>query len=111
MMVQQDLSQVMEILLLMVDEKHVLGMIVDEPLVFDEQPVLDMIGDERVLYKILVMEEMCIIVEELVKAVGDTVMDCIKVDDCCSMEVCCRCSWSARVAYDSAMSYTDSFRA
>ncbi|GKE37052.1 hypothetical protein Tco_1460457 [Tanacetum coccineum] len=89
MMVQQDLSQVEETLLVIVDELLVLDMIVDEPLVFNEQLVLDMIVDEWVLYKIVVMEEMCRIVEQLVKAVGYTVIDCIKVDDCCSMEVCC----------------------
>ncbi|GJZ59523.1 hypothetical protein Tco_0615339 [Tanacetum coccineum] len=88
MKVQQDLSQVVEILLVIVDEEQVLGMIVDEPMVFDEQLVLDMIADERVLYKFVVVEEMCRIVEQLMKDVDDTVMDCTEVDDCCSKKVC-----------------------
>ncbi|GKG45253.1 hypothetical protein Tco_0495331, partial [Tanacetum coccineum] len=62
----------------------VLDMIVNEPLVLDEQLVA--------LHIVVVVEEMCriVVVEELSKAVDDTVMDCTEVDDCCSMEVCCR---------------------
>ncbi|GKD50024.1 hypothetical protein Tco_1279000, partial [Tanacetum coccineum] len=45
-----------------------------------------MIANELVLHMVVVVEEMCRIVEQLVKAVGDTMMDCTKVDDCCSME-------------------------
>nr|GEY96027.1 hypothetical protein [Tanacetum cinerariifolium] len=83
MTVQQGLNQVVETLLVIVVEQLVLDKIVNEPLVLDEQlvqsmiadePVLGMITDERVLHKIVVLEEMCRIVEQLVKAVGDTVM-------------------------------------
>ncbi|GJU16650.1 hypothetical protein Tco_1144616 [Tanacetum coccineum] len=45
-----------------------------------------MIANELVLHMVVVVEEMCRIVEQLVKAVGDTMMDCTKVDDCCSIE-------------------------
>ncbi|GJV30871.1 hypothetical protein Tco_1391271 [Tanacetum coccineum] len=62
-------------------------LVLNEPLVLDEKLVLIMIVDELVLHMVVVMEEMCKITKELVKAVGDTMMNCIKVDDCCSMEV------------------------
>ncbi|GJT73052.1 hypothetical protein Tco_1032338 [Tanacetum coccineum] len=86
MMVQQDLSQVEGTLLVKIVDEQVLGKIVDEPLVFDKQLVQSMISNQLVLYMVVVMEEMCRIVKQLVKAVGDTVMDCTEVDDCCSME-------------------------
>ncbi|GKF46488.1 hypothetical protein Tco_0136290, partial [Tanacetum coccineum] len=70
-------------------EEQVLGKIVDEPLVLDEKLVQSMIADELVLHMVMVVEEMCRIVEQLVKAVGDTVMSCTEVDDCCCREVWC----------------------
>nr|GEV24141.1 hypothetical protein [Tanacetum cinerariifolium] len=86
MMAQQGPNQVEETLLVIVAEQLMVYMIVaDEPLVLDEQLVLSMIADELVLHIVVVMEEMCRIVEQLVKAIGDIVMDCIEVDDCCSM--------------------------
>ncbi|GKD02069.1 hypothetical protein Tco_1172343 [Tanacetum coccineum] len=89
MRIQQDLNQVVETLL-------VLDKLFDEPLVLDEQLVQHMITDELVLHMVVVVEEIYRIVEQLVKAVEEslktmdgTEMDCTKVDDCYSMEVCC----------------------
>ncbi|GJZ98691.1 retrovirus-related pol polyprotein from transposon TNT 1-94 [Tanacetum coccineum] len=47
-----------------------------------------MIADELVLHMIVVVKEMCriVVVEELLKTVDYTMVDCTKVDDCCSME-------------------------
>ncbi|GJR85357.1 hypothetical protein Tco_0209368 [Tanacetum coccineum] len=94
MMVQQAVNQVKETLLVIVVEQLVVDMnVVDEPLVLngplvlDEKLALSMIVDELMLHMVVVVEEMCKITKELVKAVGDTMMNCIKVDDCCSMEV------------------------
>nr|GEX69305.1 hypothetical protein [Tanacetum cinerariifolium] len=70
--------------------KLVLDMFVDEPLVLGRQLVQCMIADELGHHMVMVVEEMCGIVEQLVNAVGDTVMDYIEADDCFSMEVCCR---------------------
>nr|GEW31027.1 reverse transcriptase domain-containing protein [Tanacetum cinerariifolium] len=54
----------------------VLGMIVDEPLVFDEQLVGDMIVDEPLVLQIIdVVEEVNRIFEQLVNAVVDIMMD------------------------------------
>ncbi|GJR15809.1 hypothetical protein Tco_0798461 [Tanacetum coccineum] len=53
--------------------------VVDEPLVFDEQLVQSMIAEELVLHMVVVVEEMCRIDEQLVKVVGDTVMDYIEL--------------------------------
>ncbi|GJZ25564.1 hypothetical protein Tco_0569817 [Tanacetum coccineum] len=88
MMVQQDLNQVVKTLLVIVDERLVLGMIIDEPLVLDEQLVHRMIADELVLHMIVVVEDMCRIggFEELLKTVDCTKVDCTEVDDCCSMK-------------------------
>ncbi|GKD17019.1 hypothetical protein Tco_1206177, partial [Tanacetum coccineum] len=63
-------------------------MIVDEPLVLDEQPVQRMIADELVLHMIVVVEEMCriVVVEELLKTVDCTEVDCTKVEDYCRMK-------------------------
>ncbi|GKA23158.1 hypothetical protein Tco_0709120 [Tanacetum coccineum] len=74
--------------MVIVDERLVLGMIVDEPLVLDEQLVQRMIADELVLHMIVVVEEMCriVVIEELLKTVDCTEVDCTEVDDCCSME-------------------------
>nr|GEW35128.1 hypothetical protein [Tanacetum cinerariifolium] len=68
-------------------QRLVLRKIGDEPSVFDEQLVVDMIDDEQVLHKIAVKEKVNRIVEQLVKAVGDTEIDCIEIVDYCSMEV------------------------
>nr|GEU79259.1 hypothetical protein [Tanacetum cinerariifolium] len=46
-----------------------------------------MVADERVLYKIVVVEEMSRTVKQLVKAVVDTVMDYTEVDGCCSIKL------------------------
>ncbi|GKA74923.1 hypothetical protein Tco_0781301, partial [Tanacetum coccineum] len=88
MMVQQDLNQLVETLLVIVDEHLVLDMIIDEPLVLDEQLVQHMITDELVLHMFVVVEEMCriVVVEEFLKTVDGTKVDCTKVDDCYSME-------------------------
>ncbi|GJU09409.1 hypothetical protein Tco_1131805 [Tanacetum coccineum] len=67
MMVQQAPNQVMDTLVVIVVEQLVLDMFVDEPLMLDEQLVI-------------------VVVEELSKAVDDTMMDCTEVVDCCSME-------------------------
>nr|GFD25717.1 hypothetical protein [Tanacetum cinerariifolium] len=48
--------------------------------------MVDMIDDERVLHKTAVVEEVNRTAEQLVKAVGDTQIDCTDIDDCCSME-------------------------
>ncbi|GJV91554.1 hypothetical protein Tco_1539367, partial [Tanacetum coccineum] len=84
MMVQQGPNQVKETLLVIFVEQLVVDMIVvDAPLVLNEQLVLSMIIDELVLHMDVVVEEICRIVKQLVKAIGDIVMDYIKVDDCC----------------------------
>ncbi|GKC51340.1 hypothetical protein Tco_1074085 [Tanacetum coccineum] len=72
MIEQQVQNPVVEMLLVIVDEKQVLGKIGDEPLVFDEQLVVDKIDDERVLHKSIVEEEENRIVEQLVNAIDDT---------------------------------------
>nr|GEV98460.1 hypothetical protein [Tanacetum cinerariifolium] len=56
-------------------------------MVFDEQLLVDSIDDERVLHKTDVIMEVNRIVKKLVKAIGDTEIDCTKFDDYCSMEV------------------------
>nr|GEW05686.1 hypothetical protein [Tanacetum cinerariifolium] len=72
-MVQQASNLVEETLLVIVVKQLVVDMIVvNEPLVFDEQLVQSIIADELVLHMVMVMEEMCRIAEQLVKAVGDT---------------------------------------
>nr|GEZ84614.1 hypothetical protein [Tanacetum cinerariifolium] len=86
-MEQQVLNPVIEMMLVIIEEKLVLGKIGYEPLVFDEQLMVDMINDEQVFQMTGVEEEVNRIVEQLVKAVGDTEIDCTEVDDCCSMEV------------------------
>ncbi|GJS85368.1 hypothetical protein Tco_0751909 [Tanacetum coccineum] len=65
------------------------SMIVNEPLVLDEKLVQSMIVDELVLHMVVVMEEMCrlVIVEELSKVVNDTVEDCTKVDELSKSQV------------------------
>nr|GEV99236.1 hypothetical protein [Tanacetum cinerariifolium] len=66
MMVQQDLNQVVETL-------------------------MRMIADELLLHMIVVLEEMCriIVVEELLKTVECTGVDCNKVEDYCRMKALC----------------------
>ncbi|GJU72712.1 hypothetical protein Tco_1264117 [Tanacetum coccineum] len=86
MTVQQDLNQVVKTLLVLVVEQLVLNKIVDKPLLLDEQLVQRKIDDEMVLHMSVVVEEMCRTVEQLVKPIGDIVIDCTKVDDYCSMK-------------------------
>ncbi|GKA24014.1 metal transporter Nramp6-like protein [Tanacetum coccineum] len=80
MMVQQDPNQFVEILLVIVDEQMVLDMIVNEPLVLDEQLVA--------LHIVVVVEEMCriVVVEELLKTIDCTEVDCTEVEDCYRMK-------------------------
>ncbi|GKG12852.1 hypothetical protein Tco_0347089, partial [Tanacetum coccineum] len=49
--------------------------------------MMDMIADKLVLYMGVVVEDMCIIVvvEELLKTVDCTEVDCTEVEDCCRM--------------------------
>ncbi|GKD65551.1 hypothetical protein Tco_1307659, partial [Tanacetum coccineum] len=86
MMVLQVLNPIKGTPLVIVVEEQVLGKMVDEPLVLDEKLVQSMIADELVLHMVMVVEEMCRIVEQLVKAVGDIVMSYTEVDDYYSME-------------------------
>nr|GEU40562.1 uncharacterized mitochondrial protein AtMg00810-like [Tanacetum cinerariifolium] len=82
MIVQQVLNLVVEMLFVNINEEQVLSMIVDEPLVFDEQLVLNMIGDEPlVLHMIIVLDEVNKTVEQLLKDVVDTVMDCYNMEE------------------------------
>ncbi|GJS72694.1 hypothetical protein Tco_0705535 [Tanacetum coccineum] len=76
----------------------VLDMIVDEPLVLDKQLVYSMIADELVLHMVVVMEEMCriVVVEELLKTVDCSKVDCTEVEDCCRMKASCIFSASVR---------------
>ncbi|GKB00020.1 hypothetical protein Tco_0828013 [Tanacetum coccineum] len=87
MIEQEVLNLVVEMMLVIVEEEHMLGKIGDEPLVFDEQLVVEMIDDERVLHKTAIVKEVNSIVEQLVKAIGDTEIDCTEIDNCLSMEI------------------------
>ncbi|GJT50439.1 hypothetical protein Tco_0976596 [Tanacetum coccineum] len=87
MMEQEVLNLVVEMMLVIVEEEHMLGKLGDEPLVFDEQLVVEMIDDERVLHKTAIVEEVNSIVEQLVKAIGNTQIDCTEIDNCLSMEM------------------------
>ncbi|GKF55630.1 hypothetical protein Tco_0165970, partial [Tanacetum coccineum] len=64
----------------------VLDKAVDESDVFDELLVNDMLANERVLHKIVVVDEWCRVAKQLVRAVVDTVMDCTESDGCCSLK-------------------------
>ncbi|GJV09756.1 hypothetical protein Tco_1351297 [Tanacetum coccineum] len=55
-------------------------------MVFDEFLVNDMLSDERVLHKIVIVDEGYKVVEQLVRAVIDIVMDYTKNDGCCSLK-------------------------
>nr|GEU32799.1 hypothetical protein [Tanacetum cinerariifolium] len=75
MMIQQVLNPVVEMMLVVVEEQLVLDMMVNGQLVGDNSS-----NEPFVLYMIAVIEEVNSIVEQLVKAVDDTDIDC------CSME-------------------------
>nr|GEU87351.1 hypothetical protein [Tanacetum cinerariifolium] len=65
MVLLQVLNPVEETPMVIVVEEQVLGKIVDEPLVLDEQLVQSMIANELVLHIVVVVEEMCRIVNEI----------------------------------------------
>ncbi|GJY72192.1 hypothetical protein Tco_0475895 [Tanacetum coccineum] len=76
MMVQQVLNLVVERLLMIVEEQLVLDMMIDGKLVGN------MIIDEPLVFHIsYVVEEVNRIVKQLVKAIGDTVMDCYSMEE------------------------------
>ncbi|GJV35285.1 hypothetical protein Tco_1407762 [Tanacetum coccineum] len=94
MMVQQVLNLIVEMLMVIVDEEHMLGMIADEPLMFDEQLVVDMI---------VVVKEVNSIVEQLVNVVDNTKIEC------CSLEESCMC-WQPRQEDHDIFSSLDKLR-
>ncbi|GKB85145.1 hypothetical protein Tco_0957417 [Tanacetum coccineum] len=81
MMVQQVLNPAVEILLVIMEEQLVLDTIVDGQLVGD------MIVDEPlVLHMIVVVEKVNRIIEQLVKAVFDIVIDCYSMEESCLVD-------------------------